>query len=343
VLTPCSLHVPAAGTTIKVAEGQAWPCTEGQELHSRPLPKGYARVSVDRLVGGSRNVKLDMPTEDGKARLGDCLGSFIPWRKAYIKFNDDDDEADSPLRPDPTSPPSPPKRPPSPKPPARSPPQPSEEQNPPPPPASSPPRQSGRKRTASQMTSRSSGRRSSSSVKPRPPPPKLPYEETPEETAKHVQEEVRAHFRKPSPPPEKTSEEVGKELALAQSLSRPAPTLPSDYERTLHKKWADKKKADSDPPVPWERWPYEYGKPLVSPREERKLSTNLRRLHQWYLNYARDTRAIMFPVTFKKDVLHHESDGEKAEFKQIWVDLEELYQMFQRDAIDITMIRIWTL
>jgi len=195
------------------------------------------------------------------------------------------------------------------------------------------------------MTSRSSGRRSSSSVKPRPPPPKLPYEETPEERAKKVQEEVKAHFRKTPPPPPKAPEVVAAEIALAKNLRQRAPSLPSDYERTLQKKWAEahSQKGASNPPIPWKRWPYELGKPLVHPNEEGRLSTQLRRLHQWYLNYVRDTRAMMFPVRSKKDILHHEGDGEKAEFKQIWVDLEELYQMFQRDAIDITMIRIWTL
>jgi hypothetical protein len=67
----------------------------------------------------------------------------------------------------------------------------------------------------------------------------LPYEETPEETAKHVQEEVKAHFRKTPPPPEKTPEEVAVELSLAKTLIRPAPSLPSDFERTIQKKWAE--------------------------------------------------------------------------------------------------------
>ena len=119
--TRCTLHVPAAGTTIKVAKGQAWPCTEGQLLHNRPLYKGYARVPVDNVVPGSQNVTLDIPGEDGKAKLGESLGSFIVWRKAYIKFKDDDDEAESPQRPNPPSPPSSPKGPLSPPPPARSP------------------------------------------------------------------------------------------------------------------------------------------------------------------------------------------------------------------------------
>jgi hypothetical protein len=119
--TPCSLHVPAVGTMFKVATGMAWPCTKGQVLHNRPLPKGYARVSVDNVVRGSRNMKLDIPGEDGKATLRESLSSFIAWRKAYIKFKDDDDEVDSPHRPDPPSPLSSPKRHPSPPPPARSP------------------------------------------------------------------------------------------------------------------------------------------------------------------------------------------------------------------------------
>ncbi|OEL38490.1 hypothetical protein BAE44_0000491 [Dichanthelium oligosanthes] len=201
-LTHCALHVPAVGTTIKVAEEQAWPCTEGQVLHNRLLSKGFARVSVDSVVPRSRNVTLDIPGEDGKARLGENLGTFVMWNKAYIKFKEDDDEADSLPRLNPSSPPlerspppSSPKGPPLP-PPARSPP-PSQERNPPPPPARSPPRQSCRKRKSSQMTSRSSGCKSSSSFKSKPPPQKLPYDHTPEEMEKIVQAELRSYLSPP--------------------------------------------------------------------------------------------------------------------------------------------------
>jgi hypothetical protein len=199
------------------------------------------------------------------------------------------------------------------------------------------------------MSSRSSGRRSSSSVKPRPPPPKLPCEETDEERAKHVQEEVKAHFRKTSPPPEKTPDEVAAEIALAKTLTRPAPSLPSDFERTIKKKFAESvrdkgKTAVSDPPKEWQRWKFELGKPLVSPYQERKLSTQLRRLHQWYLKYVRATGAEMFPIQFKKDLLHHEKDKEiKGQFKSFQVFFEDLYHLYQRDAVDIAMIRLWTL
>ncbi|OEL22122.1 hypothetical protein BAE44_0016859, partial [Dichanthelium oligosanthes] len=82
--TRFTLHVPTTGTMIKVAEGQAWPCTEGQVLHNRPLPKGYARVSVDNVVPGSRNVTLDIPGEDEKARLGENLGTFVAWNARGI-------------------------------------------------------------------------------------------------------------------------------------------------------------------------------------------------------------------------------------------------------------------
>lgn len=48
--TTCKLYIHQKFFDMKVAVGQAWPTGEGVMLHNRPLPEGYAKVTVDSLV-----------------------------------------------------------------------------------------------------------------------------------------------------------------------------------------------------------------------------------------------------------------------------------------------------
>lgn len=78
-------------------------------LHNRPLPEGYAKVTVDSLVKRKyKNVELDIPGDDSRL-LGDNIGGFVAWRKRYIIFeseseSSDDDPRESPERDLPHSP-----------------------------------------------------------------------------------------------------------------------------------------------------------------------------------------------------------------------------------------------
>ena len=100
--------------SFKVATGTALPCLPESLHHSRPIPPGYARVSVDELLEGYEDLEIDIATEEGHKKLGDVKRQIILWQKKYIKFPG---SAPRPLTPrNPSLPPPPPddRRPPSP-------------------------------------------------------------------------------------------------------------------------------------------------------------------------------------------------------------------------------------
>ena len=83
---PCELHIPVENITIVVATGVVSP----EDLHKtprilgNPIPPGYFRVSVDRVVKDYREMALDFPGGDGEKTLGQVEHSFIVWHKCYI-------------------------------------------------------------------------------------------------------------------------------------------------------------------------------------------------------------------------------------------------------------------
>ncbi|KAG2562468.1 hypothetical protein PVAP13_8KG074601 [Panicum virgatum] len=67
--TTCKLYIHQKFFDMKVAVGQAWPTGKGVMLHNRPLPEGYAKVTVDSLVKRKyKNVELDIPGDDNYER-----------------------------------------------------------------------------------------------------------------------------------------------------------------------------------------------------------------------------------------------------------------------------------
>ena len=80
---------------------------------------------------------------------------------------------------------------------------------------------------------------------------------------------------------------------------------------------------------------YEYEKPLV--KDERSLSTMMRRLHDWYLKICRDSggRSTLY-VRVKKE---HDLIG----IDLLPVPFEEFYQFFNQLALDKTMVACYCL
>ena len=80
---------------------------------------------------------------------------------------------------------------------------------------------------------------------------------------------------------------------------------------------------------------YEYGKPLV--KDEKSLTTMMRRLHDWYLKICRDSggRSTLY-VKVKKE---HDLLGIEP-----WpIPFEEFYQFFNQLAIDKAMVTSYCL
>jgi hypothetical protein len=77
------------------------------------------------------------------------------------------------------------------------------------------------------------------------------------------------------------------------------------------------------------RWPYEEGKSLVPPKVMPELPTQMRRLHQWYMDVV-SRGEFMQATKFKDDDLFC-GDG------VIWLNWEELYQLYHQDYLDISL------
>ena len=84
--TTCELHVPDGNATKKVAIAVVNPIdrTGTPRIHNRPVPGGYASVSVDRVEKGCGNVPLDIEGGDGEKTLGEAEKTFICWHKRFI-------------------------------------------------------------------------------------------------------------------------------------------------------------------------------------------------------------------------------------------------------------------
>ena len=80
---------------------------------------------------------------------------------------------------------------------------------------------------------------------------------------------------------------------------------------------------------------YEYGKPLV--KDERSLSTMMRRLHDWYLKIYRDSggRSTLY--------LKVKKEHDLIEIALLPVPIEEYYQFFNQLALDKTTVTCYCL
>jgi hypothetical protein len=215
----CELMTKCQNLTLKADVGSVVPPQAEGTFHCRPIPHGYAVVTVDEIMEGFEELELDYPTGEGEIHLINALRSSCLWRKEYIKLPN---WTPPPPPPPPVSqgtppPPPPPASdqgtlPPPPPPPAREgtpppPPPPPARRSTPPPPACqpTPPRQQRRKRAGAAPAASST--RGGKKFKYGPslkPLEKLPYERTNEENTEISAAEVEAHFARKPPPPKET-------------------------------------------------------------------------------------------------------------------------------------------
>jgi hypothetical protein len=80
---------------------------------------------------------------------------------------------------------------------------------------------------------------------------------------------------------------------------------------------------------------YRYGSDLVKPGELARLGTQMRRLHEWYLKACR--RSESYLTVYLRD--EHYFRGED----EINLELEELFQLFNQDALDKAVISCYCL
>ena len=71
----------------KVALDQAWPTGDGT-INGRPIPLGYARVTIDRILDKKYNkIPIEYPVAEDRPKLGQNKGSQVAWRKRFIKLD----------------------------------------------------------------------------------------------------------------------------------------------------------------------------------------------------------------------------------------------------------------
>lgn len=80
---------------------------------------------------------------------------------------------------------------------------------------------------------------------------------------------------------------------------------------------------------------YEYGKPLVRPEQVPHLQTQMRRLHEWYMQASKEGN-IMLIVAVREEHYFRGND-------EMHIDFEELFQLFNQDAIDKSLVSCYCL
>ena len=75
---------------------------------------------------------------------------------------------------------------------------------------------------------------------------------------------------------------------------------------------------------------YVRGQPLVRPEEVKNLPTRMYELHDWYMKITKSSNRESLMVKVKEEYYFHEND--------LWVELSELFQLFNKDALDKSII-----
>jgi hypothetical protein len=202
-----------------------------------PIPKGYARVMVDRVEKGWEDLNLEILGGDGEEELQHALHTWICWNKRYIRFpQGSTDPAASAHSPRPRSPtPTPSMSSLSPhaqRDPSMGPPSPPTQREPNMDPQSPPtqrdpsmsplPPPKVKKNTNAWVPPLPPPKvkKNPAKKKEKPPPPKLAYETTQEELNEHVRKEVREQFAPRKPEPKQLVDPAGQKFFITMCQPR---------------------------------------------------------------------------------------------------------------------------
>ena len=89
--TTCELHMKLKNIYMKVAVGFDLPNEPEVTIPSNPIPAGYARVGVDKLMSGYDSLELNIPGGQEERTLGDATRIVILWRNTTKKIHFRDD------------------------------------------------------------------------------------------------------------------------------------------------------------------------------------------------------------------------------------------------------------
>ena len=80
---------------------------------------------------------------------------------------------------------------------------------------------------------------------------------------------------------------------------------------------------------------YVCGQPLVVPEEVNNLPTRMYELHQWYMNITKISNRESLMVNVKHEHYFHE--------KALSVEYSELFQLYNQDALDKSIVSCYCL
>ena len=80
---------------------------------------------------------------------------------------------------------------------------------------------------------------------------------------------------------------------------------------------------------------YARGQPLVKPEEVKKLPTRMYELHQWYMDITKISNRESLMVNVKHEHYYHE--------KALAIEYPELFQLFNQDALDKSIVSCYCL
>ena len=76
-------------------------------------------------------------------------------------------------------------------------------------------------------------------------------------------------------------------------------------------------------------WKWEHGKSLVAPDQIKLLPTQMRKLHDWYLQVTKEDRIMILVKVTKEHYI-----GED----QVPIYFEELYMLYKLEALDLSLV-----
>jgi hypothetical protein len=81
-------------------------------------------------------------------------------------------------------------------------------------------------------------------------------------------------------------------------------------------------------------WKYEKGKSLVPPGKEKTLSSQIQRLHEWYMDVAKGEKEFLLLIITKDHFL-----GDDL----IHIKFDKFFQLFNQDALNKSLISSYVL
>ena len=81
-------------------------------------------------------------------------------------------------------------------------------------------------------------------------------------------------------------------------------------------------------------WTWKYGKSLLPPDDIAHLPTQMRKLHEWYLEVTKEGRKMILVKVTEEHFIGKD---------QVQIYLEELYMLYKLDALDLSLVSTYCL